>query len=71
VQTTIQQRFGRRIVALRSERGITQEQLCERSGLSREHISYLENGHRQACLINIGRLAKAFSLTISELMQGV
>jgi transcriptional regulator with XRE-family HTH domain len=71
VRSTIQQRFGRSVLRLRRERGLTQEQLGERSGLSREHISYIENGHREACLVNIGRLAAALDVTISELMLGV
>jgi transcriptional regulator with XRE-family HTH domain len=50
---------------------LTQEQLGERSGLSREHISYIENGHREPCLVNMGKLAKAFGITLSELMLDV
>jgi transcriptional regulator with XRE-family HTH domain len=71
VQERIQQRFGRRILHLRTERGLTQEQLCERTGLSREHISYIENGHREACLVNIGKLAEGFGLSVSDLMIDV
>lgn len=71
MQKTVQQRFGRRIIALRSERGITQEQLGERTGLSMRHVGALENGHREACLVSIEKLAVGFSLTISEMMQGV
>jgi transcriptional regulator with XRE-family HTH domain len=50
---------------------LTQEELEGLSGLSREHISYIENGKREVCLGNIGRLAKAFKITISELMKDV
>jgi transcriptional regulator with XRE-family HTH domain len=71
VQKTVQQRFGRRINSLREERGLTQEQISERTGLSRQHISNLENGHREACLGSIEKLAAGFALTIAELMQGV
>jgi DNA-binding XRE family transcriptional regulator len=71
VQSKIQKRFGDRILRLRSERGLTQEALGGLSGLSREHISYLENGKREACIENIGRLAKAFKITVSELMKDV
>ena len=56
---------------LRLESGMTQEELEEISGLSRVHISYIENGHREPCLTNIARLAKALGITISELMTGI
>jgi transcriptional regulator with XRE-family HTH domain len=71
VQSKIQQRFGARVLRLRQQHGLTQEQLEGLSGLSREHISYIENGKREVCLGNIGRLAKAFKITISELMKDV
>jgi len=56
---------------LRNQRGLRQEDLSELSGLSREHISYIENGKREPCLNNIERLAKAFKITVSELMKGI
>lgn len=60
-----------RLRELRNDRGFTQERLCEMSGISREHISYLENGTREACMTNVGKLAEALGVTISEMMQGV
>jgi transcriptional regulator with XRE-family HTH domain len=50
---------------------LTQEQLGERSGLSREHISYIENGHREPCLVNMVKLAKAFGITLAEMLEGI
>lgn len=71
VDSEIKQRFGRRILHLRTERLLRQEDVEELVGLSREHLSNLENGRREACLENIGKLAKAFNVTISDLMKGV
>lgn len=56
---------------MRRERDWTQEDLCERTGIGREHISRLENGRKEAGLQVIGTLAKAFNIEVSELMRGV
>lgn len=71
MQPKILRKFGAKVFDLRTERGWTQEDLEELSGLSRNHISYIENGLREACLINIGRLAKAFGISVAELMKDV
>lgn len=38
------ERIGRQIAQIRQERGITQEQLAESTGLQRVNISKIENG---------------------------
>jgi transcriptional regulator with XRE-family HTH domain len=50
---------------------MTQERLSEITRISTVHISQLENGHREPCLGTMAKLAKAFGLTISELMKGL
>jgi transcriptional regulator with XRE-family HTH domain len=69
VPITINQRFGRRIVVLRKERGWSQEKLGEHTGISMDHISHLENGHREPCLGTMVKLAHAFRLSMAELFQ--
>lgn len=45
--------------------------LSEKAKISTQHISNMEHGHREPCLGNIARLAKAFGITISELMKDI
>lgn len=65
------QRFGDRVKELRAERGYSQEDLSEHSGLGRVFVSQIENGHKDVCLGSIEALAGSFKLTIAELMKGV
>ncbi len=53
------------------DRGWTQEDLAETSGVGRVFISQMENGHKDVCLGVIETLADSFKLTISEFMKGV
>jgi transcriptional regulator with XRE-family HTH domain len=71
VPTRLLKRFGARIVLLRREREWTQEQLAEHSGISVPHLSHLENGKREPCLLTMEKLAKAFRVDLAELMGGL
>ncbi len=59
--------FGQRIRHLRKERGLTQEQLAEITGLHHNYIGMVERGERNPALVNIEIFAKAFDLSLSEL----
>jgi transcriptional regulator with XRE-family HTH domain len=59
--------FGRRVRALRDERGWSQEELAERAGIHRTYVGGIERGLRNIALVNISRIAKAFGLSLSEL----
>jgi len=65
----ITQIFGNRIKELRSVKGITQEDLAELSGLSRQYIGDVERGARNISLINIEKIAGAFDISLSELLN--
>jgi DNA-binding XRE family transcriptional regulator len=65
------QQFGDRVRTLRKERGLSQEQLAERTGLHRTYIGGIERGERNVSLINIVRLAKALEVSPSDLLQGI
>lgn len=66
---SIPKKFGIRIRELRSARGITQEDLADLSGLSRQYIGDVERGVRNISLINIEKIANAFKITLSELFD--
>lgn len=61
--------FGKRIRQLRTERGLSQEQLAELTGFHRTYIGMVERGERNISLSNIGVFAKTFKMTESELLN--
>jgi hypothetical protein len=64
-------RFGKRLGALRKDRGWTYTYLSEHSGVATTFLHGLEHGTKEPCLNTIDILAKSFELSISELMRGV
>ena len=50
---------GRNVERLRRARGMTQEQLAERSGFSQQYISGLENGRRNPTVVTLYEIATA------------
>lgn len=63
--------LGRRVRALREERGISQEKLAEKAKVHRTYVGSLERGERNVALINIVRLAHALEVDPSELVSGM
>ena len=61
----------RRIRELRVERGLTQEELCERAGISVDAVSRIEGGSRVPTLDTIERLAKAFAVSPMTFLENV
>ena len=61
--------FGKRIRHLRTERGLSQEQLAELTGFHRTYIGMIERGERNLSLSNIGVFAKVFEMSVSELLD--
>jgi transcriptional regulator with XRE-family HTH domain len=59
--------FGRRIRALRKDRGYSQELLAEIAGLHRTYVGGVERGERNVSLTNIWRIADALRVHPSEL----
>ncbi len=56
--------IGMRIAALRKLAGWSQEQLSERAGLQRTHISRIEAGKYAVTLETIQAIAEAFCMTV-------
>lgn len=61
--------FGKRIAALRKERGWSQEQLALESGLARSYLGGVERGQRNISLLNIYRLADSMAVPPATLFQ--
>ena len=60
---------GRNVKRIRQDRGLTQEELAERSGFSQQYISGLEQGRRNPTIVSIYELATAFGVSHMELVR--
>lgn len=62
--------IGDRLRMLRRERGITQDELAERSGVSKDLVSKLEQNRRQSARITtLARLANGLDVELSDLID--
>lgn len=61
--------FGDRVREIRKLKSLTQEQVSEITGFHRTYIGMVERGERNPSLKNIEVFAKAFGMTISELLK--
>ena len=58
------ERMGLRIASLRKLAGMSQEQLAERAGLQRTHVSRIEAGKYAVTLETIQAIAEALGMTV-------
>ena len=59
------QRIGQRITALRKLEGISQQELADRAGLTRQHIGRIENGElANVANVTIQQIAEAIGMTV-------
>ena len=59
------QRMGQRITALRKLEGISQQELADRAGLTRQHIGRIEKGELvSVAYITIQQIAEALGMTV-------
>lgn len=63
--------FGKVLRRLRTEAGLTQEQLAFEADLRRTYISILELGRQQPSLTTFLKIAHALCLPAADLMQAV
>ena len=60
--------IGMRIKKYRLMRGKSQEQLAEMAGLSRSHISYIENGIKAVSLESLVEISNALEVSADEFL---
>lgn len=53
---------GANFARIRRERGLTQEQVAERSGFSQQYLSGLESGRRNPTIVTLYELATALEV---------
>lgn len=64
-------RYGQALRKVRLEQGMSQEELAELCDLHRTYISDVELGKRNLSLENIERIARVFSMSLSDFFREV
>ncbi len=66
------QRMGQRITALRKLEGISQQELADRAGLTRQHIGRIEKGELvSVAYVTIQQIAEALGMTVDIIDPGL
>jgi len=60
--------FPQRLQAIRTRRGLSQDELAKRAGLQATAVSHFETGTRKPSFDNLRRLADALETTVDYLM---
>lgn len=63
--------FGNRLRELRKQKGFSQEGFADHAKLHRTYLGGLERGERNPTLTVMVKIARALSVTLSKLVQGV
>ena len=63
--------LANRIKELRDRKGISQEELAHRAGLSRTGMGFLETGKRWPRLDTLMKVAQGLNVTVDELLKGL
>ncbi|MCS6306001.1 MAG: helix-turn-helix transcriptional regulator [Nitrospira sp.] len=67
--SAIRNRLAVRLRQLREERGLTQNKLSKRSGVSHGYLARLEIGMHDPSLRTLAKLAKALKVTVADLIR--
>lgn len=65
------ERIGLRIMALRSLHNMTQQQLADKAGIQRTHLTRIESGKYAVALETIQAIAEAFGMTVDIIDPGL
>ena len=66
------ERMGQRITALRKMEGISQQELADRAGLTRQHIGRIEKGELvSVAYVTIQQIAEALGMTVDIIDPGL
>jgi transcriptional regulator with XRE-family HTH domain len=63
------ERMAGRIVKLRKDRRMTQQQLADKAGISREFLNRLERARMDPSLTTLEKLAKALRVKVADLVK--
>lgn len=60
---------GRNFARIRREKGLTQEEVAERSGFGQQHLSGLKRGQRNPTVVSLYEIAQALGVSHLDLLQ--
>jgi len=63
------ERFAVRLKALRERKGLTQEALAKKAGVSRAYLARMEMGRHDPPLSRLRKLAKALGVKVAKLIE--
>ena len=63
--------LGLKIKDLRAKKNISQQELSDLIGVKRQYISQIEAGDYNVTVDTLNKIATAFEISISELLEGV
>jgi transcriptional regulator with XRE-family HTH domain len=63
--------LGKRVRALREQRGMSQEALADLAVIHRNYISQIEGGKRNLSFFNVVKIARALKVTPSKLIEPI
>src|SRR5258706_13235119 len=61
--------ISKNLAALRSKRGLSQEELAAYLGISRPLVSYYENGEREIPLPHLEKMSDLYGVEVADLMD--
>lgn len=64
-------KFGQRVMELRKEKNLSQEELSFKANLHRTYIGMIERAEKNITLVNIEKIAKALNVELKELFNGI
>jgi transcriptional regulator with XRE-family HTH domain len=67
----IKSAFGAQVKALRAEKGMTQEELSQRSGLAIRFLQDVEAGNKQASIKTVFKLADGLGVKPDQLLNNI
>ena len=64
-------KLGNNVRVLRHQKGLSQEQLAELTGLHRTYIGGIERGERNVSILNLICLSNALDIPVSKMVEGI
>lgn len=66
---TIIEKFGQKVRDERLKQNLSQEELAAKAGVHRTYIGMIERAEKNITLLNIEKISKALSISISKLLE--
>lgn len=63
--------LGKRIIAARNRKGLSQERLASESGLDRSHLGFIEQGRRHPTISTLVKISRVLKISLEQLFKGL